>query len=242
MLNIQAMRVSHGKAEAVKGVSFQIAEKEAVFLIGPNGAGKSTCLNAICGVFKISSGSVNFCDERIDRMKPHIIARKGISLVPQGKRLFADQNVMDNLRLGYFPRCKGKEKEFERGAELVFDLFPVLKAKKEQLAGAMSGGEQQMLAIGRAIISSPKLLLFDELSMGLAPLIVDLVFESIDKLREMGTPMLIVEQLATKVFEIASRGYVMVLGEIVIEGPSKELSMNEEIRNAYFSQPQKVAT
>jgi len=162
------------------------------------------------------------------------MVRKGISLVPQGRRLFVDQNIMDNLRLGYLSRSG--DKDFDKVVEFVFDLFPVLRERRNQLASTLSGGEQQMLSIGRAIMAKPKLLLCDELSLGLAPLVVEAVFDSLLKLQGLGTTMLIVEQLATKVFEVASRGYVLTMGKIILEGDTKTMIQDEKVRKAYLSE------
>lgn len=234
MLDVKHIQVYHGKVHVIKGVSLRVNEKEMVFIIGPNGSGKTTCLGAVCGIFRISGGSVSFCGERIDQMKLHTLVRKGISLVPQGRRLFVDQDIVDNLRLGYLSRSG--DKDFDRVVEFVFDLFPVLRDRRNQLAGTLSGGEQQMLSIGRAIMAKPKLLLCDELSLGLAPLMVEAVFDSLLKLQDLGSTMLIVEQLATKVFEVASRGYVLTMGEIILEGDTKTMIQDERVRKAYLSE------
>ena len=233
MLKVENIQVYHGKVHVVKSVSLHVEEKETVFIIGPNGSGKTTCLNTVCGIFHPVSGNMEFCGERIDHMKPHIIARKGIALVPQERRLFDDQTVMDNLRLGYVTRSR--DKDFDRTVKTALDLFPLLKERSRQLAGTLSGGEQQMLAIGRALMAKPKLLLCDELSLGLAPMVVDAVFESVRKLQNLGTTILIVEQFATKVFEIASRGYVMTLGKIVLHGDTETMLKDEAIRKAYLT-------
>jgi len=233
MLEIKNIQVYHGKVQVIKGVSLHVMQGETAFIIGPNGAGKTTCLNTICGVFYPFAGEINFLGERIDHLKPHIVVRKGIALVPQGRRLFADQTVMDNLRLGYIVRSG--DKDFDTSIQTVFDLFPILKERHRQLAGTMSGGEQQMLAIGRALMAKPKLLLCDELSFGLAPLMVDSVFESMAKLQGLGTSILIVEQFATKVFEIASRGYIMVLGEIFSQGSTETMLKDERVKKAYLT-------
>jgi branched-chain amino acid transport system ATP-binding protein len=234
MLEVENIYVYHGKVQVIKGVSFQVHEGETVFIIGPNGSGKTTCLNTICGIFHPSAGVIKFCGERIDAMKPHVIARKSIALVPQGRRLFPDQTVTDNLRLGYITRSR--DRDFDRSVGAFFDLFPILKERRNQLAGTMSGGEQQMLAIGRALMAKPKLLLCDELSLGLAPLVVDAVFESLVKLQSFKTTMLIVEQFATKVFEIASRGYIMTLGEIILGGDTETMSQDEIVKKAYLTE------
>jgi branched-chain amino acid transport system ATP-binding protein len=233
MLEIKNIQVYHGKVQVIKRVSLNVLQGETVFIIGPNGAGKTTCLNTICGVFYPFAGEIKFLGERIDHMKPHIVVRRGIALVPQGRRLFADQTVMDNLRLGYIVRSG--DKDFDASVQTIFDLFPILKERRRQLAGTMSGGEQQMLAIGRALMAKPKLLLCDELSLGLAPLMVDSVFESMAKLQGLGTSILVVEQFATKVFEIASRGYIMVLGEIFFQGGTETMLEDERVKKAYLT-------
>ena len=234
MLEIENIQVYHGKVQVINGVSLHVEEGETVFIIGPNGAGKTTCLNTVCGIFHPSTGSIKFCDESIEHMKPHTIARKGIALVPQERRLFDDQTVIDNLRLGYTTRSR--DKDFDRTVEVAFNLFPILKERRHQLSGTMSGGEMQMLAIGRALMAKPKLLLCDELSLGLAPLIVDVVFESMTKLQGLGTTMLIVEQFASRVFEIASRGYIMTLGEIVFQGDTETMHQDDRVRKAYLTE------
>jgi len=234
MLEIENIHVYHGKVQVIRGVSLHVEEAETVFIIGPNGSGKTTCLNTVCGIFHPSAGTIKFYNERIDHRKPHIIARKGIALVSQERRLFADQTVMDNLRLGYITRSR--DKDFDITVEAAFDLFPILKERRPQLAGTMSGGEQQMLAIGRALMAKPKLLLCDELSLGLAPLIVDAVFESMTKLQSLGTTMLIVEQFTTRVFEIASRGYVMTLGEVLFQGGTETMLQDDRVKKAYLTE------
>jgi branched-chain amino acid transport system ATP-binding protein len=232
LLEVENIRVYLGKVEVIKGVSLKVEEGETVFIIGPNGSGKTTCLSTICGLYSPSEGSIKFCDERIDKVKPHLVARKGIGLIPQGRRLFADQTVVDNLRLGYIPRSR--ERDFDRDVELVFTLFPILKERESQLAGTLSGGEQQMLAIGRTIVAKPKLLLCDELSLGLAPLVVEIVFDSLSKLRDLGTTILIVEQLVVQVLEIAKRGYIMSQGKFIFEGDVAAMHQDERVRKAYL--------
>lgn len=234
MLEVENIQVYRGKVLVMKDVSFQIKEGETVFLIGPNGAGKTTCMETISGIVQTSTGRILFLKERIDCVKPHIIARKGLTLVPQGRRLFADQNVLDNLRLGHIVRAK--DRDFAKSVEMVFNLFPVLEDRKYQVAGTMSGGEQQMLAIARSLMAKPRLLLCDELSLGLAPLMVDLVFEKLGELRNLGTSMLIVEQFTTKVFKIASRGYLMRLGEIYLQGDTETMLHDKRIRGAYLTE------
>jgi branched-chain amino acid transport system ATP-binding protein len=234
MLKVENIHVYHGEVHVIKGVSFQVNEGETVFMLGPNGSGKTTCLNTICGLSHPRKGSIEFFGENIERMKPHLIARKGVALVPQGRRLFADQTVMDNLRLGYISRSR--DKDFDRSVEIVFDIFPVLRARCHQLCGTLSGGEQQMLAIARAIMAKPKLLLSDEVSLGLAPLVVENVFDSLKKLQGLGTTIVVVEQLATMVFEIASRGYIIVLGEVVLEGDTETMCQDASVRKAYLTE------
>jgi branched-chain amino acid transport system ATP-binding protein len=234
MLDVKNIQVYHGKVQVIKGISLHVNEREMVFMIGPNGSGKTTCLHTICGVCRASAGTIIFCGEHIERIKRHVVPRKGIGLIPQGRRVFSDQNIMDNLRLGYL--CRSGDKDFNTVAEFVFDLFPVLKDRRHQLAGTLSGGEQQMLAIGRSIMAKPKLLLCDELSLGLAPLVVELVFDSLLKLQGLETAMLIVEQMATKVFEVASRGYVLTLGKIILEGNTETMTKDERIKKAYLSE------
>lgn len=232
LLKFQKVQVFLGKIKIIKEVSFSIEEKETVFIIGPNGSGKTTSLYTICGVHHPAEGTIEFMGERIDAFAPHVIVRKGIGIIPQGRRLFADQTILDNLRLGYISRAG--EKQFDKNAEFVFGLFPILRDRKEQLAGTLSGGEQQMLAFARTMMVQPRLLLCDELSSGLAPKVVELVFETLTKLQDLGTTILIVEQLADKVFDISSRGYIMTQGQIIYEGSTETLRQDERVKKAYL--------
>jgi branched-chain amino acid transport system ATP-binding protein len=232
LLKLENVQVFLGKIKILKDVSFSILEKETVFIIGPNGSGKTTCLNTICGIHRPASGRIEFMGEPIDDLAPHVIVRKGIGIIPQGRRLFADQTIMDNLRLGYISRSH--EKQFDKNVEFVFGLFPILRDRMEQLAGTLSGGEQQMLAFARTMMAQPRLLLCDELSSGLAPKVVELVFETLVKLQALGTTILIVEQLADKVFDISSRGYIMTQGQIIYEGNTDTLRHDERVKKAYL--------
>jgi branched-chain amino acid transport system ATP-binding protein len=217
---------------AVAGVSLKVNEGEIVSVIGANGAGKTTVLSTICGLLHPRSGRIKFLGEYIDQKSPHNIARGGIAMVPQGRRLFGDQNTMDNLRLGAYTRPK--DADYRRNLEAVLSLFPVLKEREHQLASTLSGGEQQMLAIGRAMMAHPKLMLLDEPSMGLAPMVVDAVFDLIPKLNAMGTTILLVEQMAWKSFDVSSRAYVLNLGCVVMGGDVETLRSDAAIRAAYL--------
>lgn len=232
MLEIDDIHVYYGRVHVIRGVSFKIKEGETVFIIGPNGAGKTTILNTTCGILHPRTGSIKFQGERIDQMSPSTIAKKGIIMVPQGRRLFNDQSVIDNLRLGYYTRLK--DKDFDSCAETVLNTFPVLKGRENQLAGTLSGGEQQMLAIGRAMMAKPRLLLCDEMSLGLAPLVVEVVFDSLARLQATGITILIVEQMVWKAFEIASRGYILTLGKISLEGDTKTLVHDARVKEVYL--------
>lgn len=232
MLSVKECHIHYGHIHAVKGISFEVNEGEIVTLIGANGAGKSTTLNTIAGLYHPSRGSIAFKGEDISKTPPAKIVRKGISLTPEGRRVFPGMTVYENLLLGSFSRKDRRAVQEEM--ELVYHHFPILKQRRHQAAGTLSGGEQQMLAIGRSLMSRPKILLLDEPSLGLAPLLVEQIFEIISDIHKEGTTVLIVEQKAYLALELAQRGYVIETGKIILSGSTKELLNNEHVKNAYL--------
>lgn len=232
MLEIKDMNVYYGAIHAIKGISLGVNEGEIVTLIGANGAGKSTTLRTISGLLKPKTGTITFMNKDIAGMAANKIVREGISQVPEGRRIFAEMTVMENLELGAFIRDDkdGIEQDFK----MVFGRFPRLEERKMQMAGTLSGGEQQMLAMGRALMSRPKLLLLDEPSMGLAPLLIREIFSIIVDINKAGTTVLLVEQNANMALSIANRAYVLETGRITISGDAKELAASEDIRKAYL--------
>jgi branched-chain amino acid transport system ATP-binding protein len=234
MLVIDDLHVSYGAIAAVKGISLKVYPGEIVSLIGGNGAGKSTTMRSISGLLKSKKGSINFEGKEITGVKGNEVAKLGIAQSPEGRRIFPRMTVAENLELGAFMR---KDKPgIAADMERVFDLFPRLKERIAQKAGTMSGGEQQMLAMGRALMSQPRLLLLDEPSMGLAPILVEMVFDTIKKVNAQGTTVLLVEQNALVALNIANYGYVLETGHISLEGPAKELAVNDEVRKAYLGE------
>jgi branched-chain amino acid transport system ATP-binding protein len=232
LLNLEDLNVHYGAIWALKGVNLTVGEGEIVSLIGANGAGKSTTLRAISGVVKASSGGISFQGEDITKVPAHDIVKKGIAQVPEGRRVFANLSVLENLELGAYIRRDTKG--IKRDLDDVLDRFPRLKERIGQVAGTLSGGEQQMLAIGRALMTRPKLMLLDEPSMGLAPLLVKEIFSIIREINEEGTTILLVEQNARMALQVASRAYVLETGRIVLDGSAKELAMNEGVKKAYL--------
>lgn len=232
MLTINDINVFYGAIHAIKGVSLEVNEGEIVTLIGANGAGKSTILRTISGLLKPKTGSIQFEGQEIAGMPAHEIVKTGISQVPEGRRIFAEMTVLENLELGAFTR---KDKDgIKADMELVFERFPRLKERIGQLAGTLSGGEQQMLAMGRALMSRPRLLLLDEPSMGLAPLLIKEIFAIIQDINKTGTTVLLVEQNANMALSIAHRAYVLETGRITLSGDAKELAASDEVRKAYL--------
>ena len=232
MLTINDINVFYGAIHAIKGVSLEVNEGEIVTLIGANGAGKSTILRTISGLLKPKTGSIQFEGQEIAGMPAHEIVKTGISQVPEGRRIFAEMSVLENLELGAFTR---KDKDgIKADMELVFERFPCLKERIGQLAGTLSGGEQQMLAMGRALMSRPRLLLLDEPSMGLAPLLIKEIFTIIQDINKTGTTVLLVEQNANMALSIAHRAYVLETGRITLSGDAKELAASDEVRKAYL--------
>ncbi|MBR1455850.1 MAG: ABC transporter ATP-binding protein [Oscillospiraceae bacterium] len=232
MLEVKDLHVSYGAIKAVQGISFKLEEGETVALIGSNGAGKSTTLRTISGLEKAKSGSIVFQGHELTKLKPHQIVELGIAHVPEGRRVFARMSVDENLRMGAnVVQDKAKVKaELER----VYEIFPRLKEREKQLAGTLSGGEQQMLALGRALMTNGSLLMLDEPSMGLAPIIVEDIFRIIRQINESGTSILLIEQNAFLALTTASHAYVLETGRITMEGPSAELLADERVKAAYL--------
>lgn len=233
MLKVTDLKTSYGPINALKGVNLEVNEKEIVTLIGSNGAGKTTTLMSIMGMLKCEQGSkVEFEGEDITRAGTSVLVKKGLCLVPEGREVFPKLSVKDNLRLGAFTR---KQKaEIGDSYDRVYELFPRLKEREKQTAGTLSGGEQQMLAIGRALMAQPRLLMFDEPSLGLAPNIVQQIFALIKQINGQGTTVLLVEQNAYQALRIADRGYIIETGNVKLSGPAKELRSNDGVRKAYL--------
>lgn len=234
MLEINDLEVHYGMIKAIKGVSFDVNEGEVIALIGANGAGKTTILHTITGLIDSTSGSVMFNGVDITKVPAHKIVSMGMAHVPEGRRVFANLSVYQNLKMGAYTR-KDKE-EIENNLEMVFKRFPRLKERQNQLAGTLSGGEQQMLAMGRALMSNPKIILMDEPSMGLSPIFVNEIFDIIRAVKADGTTVLLVEQNAKKALSIADRAYVLETGRIVLSGDAKDLLNNDEIKKAYLGE------
>ncbi len=234
MLSVDDIHVYYGNIAAVKGISLTVYPGEIVTLIGGNGAGKSTTMRTISGLLKPKRGEVHFEGQKVSGLKGHEVAQRGIAQSPEGRRIFPRMTVTENLELGAFLRNDkaGILEDMDR----VFDLFPRLKERLTQKSGTLSGGEQQMLAMGRALMAKPRLLLLDEPSMGLAPVLVDVVFETIKKVNEQGTTVLLVEQNALVALNIADHAYVLETGHITLEGPAKQLADNDEVRKAYLGE------
>ena len=234
MLEVKDIEVHYGVIKAIKGVSFSVNEGEVIALIGANGAGKTTTLHTITGLLKAKSGSVMFEGKELLKTPPHKIVEMGMAHVPEGRRIFQQLTVYKNLTLGAFTR---KDKgAIDETLKMVYSKFPRLEERKKQVAGTLSGGEQQMLAMGRALMSKPKIVLMDEPSMGLSPLFVAEVFKIIEEIRAGGTTVLLVEQNAKKALEIADRAYVLETGKIVLSGDAKELMNDDSVKKAYLGE------
>ena len=234
MLEVKDIEVFYGVIQAIKGISFEVNEGEVIALIGANGAGKTTTLQTITGLISPKKGQIFFEGQEITHVPAHKIVSMGIAHVPEGRRVFAQLSVLDNLKLGAFTR-KDKE-EIEETLIRVYKRFPRLEERKNQIAGTLSGGEQQMLAMGRALMSHPKIILMDEPSMGLSPIFVNEIFDIIQEVSKSGTTVLLVEQNAKKALSIADRGYVLETGRIVLEGNAKDLLDNEQVKKAYLGE------
>ncbi|HIY56229.1 MAG TPA: ABC transporter ATP-binding protein [Candidatus Dorea merdavium] len=234
MLTIKDLEVYYGVIQAIKGVSFEVNQGEVIALIGANGAGKTTILHTITGLLAPKNGSVVFEGKELTKMPAHKIVSLGMAHVPEGRRVFADLSVYENLRMGAYTRKD--RNEIEETMEKVYQRFPRLKERRNQMAGTLSGGEQQMLAMGRALMSKPKILLMDEPSMGLSPIMVNEIFSIIQEVSDSGTTVLLVEQNAKKALSIADRGYVLETGNIVLEGKASDLLNNDSIKKAYLGE------
>ena len=230
MLKIDDIHVFYGAIHAIKGVSFEVGEGEIVALIGANGAGKSTILKTISGLMHPRSGSIEFMGENIAHAEAYKLLRHGLAHVPEGRRIFLQMTVQENLEMGAFIRKDVSKADLDRA----FNYFPRLKERRKQIAGTLSGGEQQMLAMSRALMSHPKLMMLDEPSMGLAPILVDQIFDIIKQLHEDGTTILLVEQNASKALQIADRAYVLETGKITLSGTGVELAQSDEVKKAYL--------
>jgi len=232
MLKVENLSVHYGVIEAVKNVSFEVNEGEVVTLIGANGAGKTSILRTISGLVRPSSGTISFLGNEIQRVPARKIVADGLSQVPEGRHVFAGLTVMENLEMGAFLR--NNREEYQANLKKIFARFPRLEERKNQDAATLSGGEQQMLAMGRALMSQPKLLLLDEPSMGLAPIFIQEIFDIIQDIQKQGTTVLLIEQNANKALAIADRGYVLETGKVALSGTGKELLASEEVKKAYL--------
>lgn len=232
MLKIDNLHVYYGGIHALKGISLEVPENKIITLVGANGAGKSTTLRAIAGLVNAASGKIVFNGEDITNKKTVDIVKKGITLVPEGRRIFANLTVLENIQMGAYAR--NDKEEVYKDIKKMYQIFPRLEERKNQIAGTLSGGEQQMLAIARALMSRPALLMMDEPSLGLAPMLVKEVFNIIKEIHKQGMTVLLIEQNATAALKVADYGYVLETGKIVMEGPGKELAQNEDVRKAYL--------
>lgn len=231
MLHIKNLTAGYGKVNVLHGISLDVYERDCVALIGANGAGKSTTLRCICGLNEVRSGSIEFIGERLDGLSGHAIVRKGITMCPEGRQVFAEMSVVENLEMGAHTR---KDNEQKSDIEKMLDLFPVLRQRAKQRAGTLSGGEQEMLAIARALMARPKLCLFDEPSLGLAPKIVEEVEQILVRIKAMGTTIVLVEQNAAMALRLADRAYVLEAGEVVLHGTGQELKNDPQVSKAYL--------
>ena len=231
ILKVDNINVYYGAIHAIKGISFEVNEGEIVTLIGANGAGKSTTLQTVSGLLRSRTGSIEFNGENISHVPAHKLVYKGLAQVPEGRRIFLQMSVEENLEMGAFTQ---KNAGTDADLESVYEQFPRLRERKKQIAGTLSGGEQQMLAMGRALMSHPKLLMLDEPSMGLAPILVEQIFDIIRQLHKNGTTILLVEQNAQMALSVADRAYVLETGKITLSGTGKELAESDEVRKAYL--------
>lgn len=234
MLTIKDLQVYYGVIQAIKGISFEVNEGEVIALIGANGAGKTTILHTITGLVAAKSGSIDFEGNDLTKIPAHKIVSLGMAHVPEGRKIFAELTVLENLKMGAYTRSD--KKEISDTLEKIYKRFPRLKERKNQIAGTLSGGEQQMLAMGRALMSHPRIILMDEPSMGLSPLFVSEIFDIIKEISEGGTTVLLVEQNAKKALSIADRAYVLETGKIVLDGDAKDLMNNDSVKKAYLGE------
>jgi branched-chain amino acid transport system ATP-binding protein len=234
MLEVKDLQVSYGMIQAIKGISFEVNQGEVIALIGANGAGKTTILHTVTGLLAPKAGSIMFEGQDITKVPAHKIVSMGMAHVPEGRRVFAQLSVYDNLKMGAYTRTD--KNEIEESLEMVYKRFPRLEERKNQMAGTLSGGEQQMLAMGRALMSKPKIILMDEPSMGLSPIFVNEIFDIIKVVSESGTTVLLVEQNAKKALSIADRAYVLETGKVILEGKADDLLHNESVQKAYLGE------
>jgi len=234
MLKIKNLEAGYGKLRVLKRISLHVNPGEIVTLIGANGAGKTTLLSAVTGLIRATAGEIALKGENIERLKAEDVVFRGCSLVPEGRQVFATMSVRENLVLGGYVQHHLGRAQMQEGIEYIYDLFPVLRERRNQLAGTLSGGEQQMLAMGRALMAKPALIMLDEPSTGLAPLIVKNIFQIITRLRESGNTVLLIEQNAKAALRVADRGYVLETGKIILEGPSEDLLANRDVQRAYL--------
>jgi len=232
LLSVENLRVKYGNIEVLHGISLQVNQGEIVTILGANGAGKSTTLLSISGLARVAAGTISFENSALQRLRAHEIVKLGIAQVPEGRRIFDTLSVQENLNMGAFVRKDGPRINETR--EWVYQLFPILEERRQQLAGTLSGGEQQMLAIGRGLMNKPRILLLDEPSLGLAPLLVKTIFQTLDEINQAGVTILLVEQNARAALKLAHRGYVMEVGRIVLEDTAEALLANPEVQNAYL--------
>ncbi len=231
MLKVRDLRAGYGKADVLHGIGFEVDAAECVALVGANGAGKSTTLKCICGLVPVRAGSIEFEGQRIDGLPGHAIVRRGITMCPEGRQVFPEMSVLENLEMGAHTR---RDAEQRSDLDKMMDLFPVLRSRAKQLAGTLSGGEQEMLAIARALMARPKLCIFDEPSLGLAPKIVAEVAQTLARIKAMGVTVLLVEQNASMALRLADRAYVFEAGEVVLQGTGAELQTHPEVSKAYL--------
>ena len=232
MLRIENLQVNYGGIQALRGISLEVPDGKIVTLIGANGAGKSTTIRTISGIVKPAGGRIVFDDKDLIGVEPHDIVERGVVMTPEGRHVFSDMSVLENLQLGAHTRTD--EDAVAKDMEGVFKLFPRLLERKKQMAGTLSGGEQQMLAVGRAMMSNPKILMMDEPSLGLAPILVEKIFDIIKKIHDEGRTILLVEQNAHAALEVADYAYILETGQIVLEGPGAELARNDAVRKSYL--------
>ncbi len=234
LLEVENLSVRYGHVEAVRDVSLRVAPGEFVSIIGNNGAGKSSTLKAVAGVVRPSGGRVRIRGRETNGLPTHRIVQMGVCLVPEGRMIFSDQTVLDNLLLGAYSRNRAERKSLNSDLDRAFELFPILKERRDQIAGSLSGGEQQMLALSRGLLSHPELLMIDEMSLGLAPKVLETMFPALERLNRSGIAILLVEQLATMALRVADRGYVFENSRIVLSGPASELARDEQVVRAYL--------